>query len=137
MTPAEQAFNSQVKADITVCEIIENHESLSVNQEKIMEMILDEKEQNKLDFAKGTEKFNQLFKEVGEMKREIKDGFNSLKEEIKDKRINDLTEAVKEQKNDAAYKKSRVDKLKDGVLLFISVSIIGGLVGYFLDIKIG
>jgi len=134
LTPDEQAQIEKLDSDLQHTKTID---SLKQGQEEIRNDIQSEREFNKSEFAKGTEKFKELFGElkevrieVGDMKTQISDGFKQQRDDLakhlaetKDNQITDLKASIEKRDETDTKKRDRVNALKDGIL----VTLIGGI----------
>ncbi|MCK4500159.1 hypothetical protein KAU11_06650 [Candidatus Babeliales bacterium] len=123
LTPEQIAENDRIQKLPVIID-------LAKGQAQIIDMIKEDKEQNKAQFDEGSEKFKELWdevkevrSEVTEMKGQIKSGFDDLSnkftnhiQETKDNKIEKLT-------NEIQSKKKRSDGLKDGII----ITLVGGV----------
>lgn len=63
---------------------------LQEGQERMIESIQLDREENKKAFDKGAEKFDDLYEKVDEMKQQISEGFKDIKDTITENEISKL-----------------------------------------------
>jgi len=132
VTPQEQAIIDKLDIDLPLTKTIDN---LKAGQEEIRKDIQDEREFNKSEFAKGTEKFKEIFgelkevrNEVSEMRTQISDGFKGIKDEFT-KHITDTQNSEIKKLN---KKLDRTSAMKDGILVSLISGITIAVLLYFL-----
>ena len=125
MTPQEQAFNTQIKNDMSFIEVEKLAENLTENQSKIMLMIEEDRISNRDEFDKGSEMFKELYTKVDNMERQISNGFKQISDEAADRALADKTDEIKKlnKKLDArdAVKNGVIITLVGGVLLAVAL----------------
>jgi len=120
LTPEEQVRAQGLDKDLPNTQTIKG---LYQNQEQIIQELKDEKEFNKHEFAKGTEKFKEIFgelkevrSEVSDMKSQITNSIDGLKNQMAKKEITDLTDEVKALRGEKKEKAKNTDKLIYGAV---------------------
>ena len=120
LTPQEQVVIDKLDNDLKHTKTIDN---LKQGQEQIIKDIKDDKEFNKSEFAKGTEKFKEIFSELKEVKSEVSDmksqitnSIDGLKNQIAKKEITDLSDEVKALRTEKKEKAKNTDKIFYGAI---------------------
>lgn len=136
LTPQEQSLIDDLDIKLPQTKTIDN---LKQGQEEILKVIEDEREFNKSEFAKGTEKFKEISSElkevrseVNQMKTQISDGFNEMKSAIKNKENEELRAEIRSLKTDKEIKEDRKFTIQNGIFLIIATII---LTAIFTNIK--
>lgn len=135
LTPEQIAENERIQKLPVIID-------LAKGQAQIIDMIKEDKEQNKAQFDEGSEKFKELWNEVKEVRSEvtevkgqIKTGFDDLSskftnhiQETKDNKIEKLTsELQSKKKRSDGVKDGIIITLVGGVILFIAVAVLQNL----------
>lgn len=132
MTPQEQAVIDKLDVDLPLTKTIDN---LKQGQEEIRKDIQDEREFNKSEFAKGTEKFKEIFGELKEVRNEVKEMNTQVTDELKGIR-SDITKHIMEtDKSEMAKLNKKLDRwasLKDGILVTVLSGVAIAIILYFL-----
>ena len=120
LTPEEQAVVDKLDKDLPQTQTIKR---IFENQETMIKGFNDEREFNKSEFAKGTEKFKEIFSELKEVRSEVNDmksllmdAFTDLKNQMAKKEITDLTDEVKALRTEKKEKAKNIDKLIYGAI---------------------
>ena len=120
LTPEEQAVVDKLDKDLPQTQTIKR---IFENQETMIKGFNDEREFNKSEFAKGTEKFKEIFSELKEVRSEVydmksllMDAFTDLKNQMAKKEITDLTDEVKALRTEKKEKAKNIDKLIYGAI---------------------
>lgn len=143
MTPQEQAVIEKLDVDLPQTKTIKK---IYENQKIMIEGLNNEREFNKSEFEKGTEKFKDVFielnhakaerkhlrEEMSEMKNQISDGFNHIKEAIKSKENEELKAEIRTLKTDKDKKEERRFTLQNGLILMFATIV---LTTVFTNIK--
>lgn len=109
LTPPEQGIVDKLDKDLPHTKVIKQ---LYENQETMIKGLQDEREFNKSEFAKGTEKFREIFselkdakaerkelrEEVSEMKEDYKKGVKEIVDTIHNKELSDLRGEIRDSK---------------------------------------
>ena len=109
LTPQEQADAAKLDKDLPNTETIKR---IYENQETMIKGLEDEREFNKSEFEKGSEKFREIFselkdakaerkelrEEVSEMKEDYKKGVKEIVDTIQNKELSDLRDEVRDSK---------------------------------------
>ena len=96
MTPQEQAVIDKLDVDLPQTKTMQK---VFENQENMIKGFEDERKFNKSEFAKGSEKFKEVFVELKEAKKErkeLKDEVNDMKEDYK-KGVKEIVDTIRNQ----------------------------------------
>ena len=119
LTSQRQAEIVKLDDDLQHTVTIDN---LRQSQETIIKTIEEEREANQKAFDKGAEKFDDLYKEVGEMKKQITEGFRVIRQDISDH----ITQGKDDEIKKLNKKLDGRDQVKNGVI----ITLVGGIVLY-------
>ena len=124
LTPEQIAENDRIQKLPVIID-------LAKGQAQIIDMIKEDKEQNKTQFDEGSVKFKELWdevkevrSEVTEMKGQIKDGFNDVTTAIKNKENDELKAEIKGLKKVKDKDEERSFTMKSGLFLIVATIIL-------------
>ena len=124
LTPQQLALENDLPKVPEFKNVKEEVSELKAGQDKIIEMIEEEKAETREEFAKGSQMFKDLYDKVGKMENQIADGFKNIskdfsdyKLEVKDNRIDNLTKKL-DSKNHV--KNGIIITLVGGILLAVA-----------------
>ena len=127
LTPPEQVIVDKLDKDLPHTATIKR---IFENQEVMIKGFEDEREFNKSEFGKGTEKFREIFgelkevkseqkelrSEVSDMKSQIVESIDGLKNQIAKKELTDIVDEVKLLRTEKKDKAKNTDKLIYGAI---------------------
>jgi len=100
LTPPQQELEDNLDHVPTFKEVKEEVKDLREGQQEIKSIIEEEKVLNKVAFDKGAAMFDDLYREVGEMKKQISDGFKELGTKITDNEISRLERSLDKREDE-------------------------------------
>ena len=130
LNPAQIQLESDLQKVPTIQSLREGLQNLNKGQTVIAEKIESERELNKKEFAKGAEKFDKIETKLAELEDTMNNGLGminasivNLKSELKDERINKLTNQIeKRDSKDEDSKKTKVLFIQAIAVMVLSVA---------------
>ena len=132
LTPQEQAIIEKLDNDLPLTKTIDN---LKQGQEEIRKDIQDEREYNKSEFAKGTEKFKEIFSELKEVRSEVKDMKSQISDGFRDMKDEFTKHIADSQDSEISKLNKKLDRwaaIKDGVLVALISGVAVAVILYLI-----